>query len=91
MTLTLELSRDLECRLARDAAALGIPVETYAIEVLKQGCRESRSPSDLAAALEAWVEDFSPVAPADDLPLKIDADRLSHRTLYPPELKGVTW
>ncbi len=36
MTLTLELSPDLETRLSHEAAVLGVPVEKYAMGVLEQ-------------------------------------------------------
>lgn len=91
MTLTLELSTDLETRLTHEAAALGIPVEKYAIEVLAQSHPVRADREALAAELQAWIETCSVEPPDDELLHQIDADRLSNRQLYPPELKGVTW
>ena len=36
MTLTLELSPDLEIRLVQEAAVQGMPIENYALSVLEQ-------------------------------------------------------
>ena len=91
MTLTLTISADLESRLAGEAAALGIPVETYALEVLEQGRASERRGVILATELQAWATSVSSEPPGDELLQQLDADRLSDRSLYPSELKGQTW
>ena len=91
MTLTLTISADLESRLAGEAAALGIPVETYALEVLEQGRDSERRGVILATELQAWANSVSSEPPSDELLQQLDADRLSDRSLYPSELKGQTW
>lgn len=91
MTLILELSPDLETRLSREAAVLGVPVEKYAVGVLEQSRTAVVRRDELAADLQAWI-DAGSSKPADDEVLhQLDADRPSDRRLYPPELKGVTW
>ncbi len=91
MTLTLELSPDLENRLSREAAVLGVPVEKYAIGVLEQSSPAAARREGLAAELQSWIDATSAEPPNDDVLLQLDADRPSERRLYPPELKGVTW
>ena len=91
MTLTLELSLDLETRLSQEAAVLGLPVEKYAIGVLEQSCPEASRREGLAAELQVWIDAASTEPPNDDVLHQLDADCPSNRRLYPPELKGVTW
>ena len=91
MTLTLELSPDLETRLEREAAVQGLPVEKYAVRVLEQSRPISVRREELAAELQAWIDAGSSEPAGDDLLQQLDADRTSDRPLYPPELKGVTW
>ena len=91
MTLTLELSRDLETRLYREAAVLGVPVEKYAIGVLEQSRPAAVRRDELAADLQAWIDAGSSNPSDDEVMYQLDADHPSDRRLYPPELKGVTW
>ncbi len=91
MTLALELSPDLETRLAQEAAVLGMPIEAYVLGVLAQSHPVSVRREGLAAELQGWVEAGSTEPPSDEMLHQLDADRLSDRRLYPPELKGVTW
>ena len=91
MTLTLEISPDLETRLAQEAAVQGMPVEKYALWVLEQGRPAAVRREELAAELQAWIEVGSSEQPNDDVLQQLDADRPSNRRLYPPELKGETW
>ena len=91
MTLTLELSPDLEIRLAQEAAVLGMPIGKYAISVLELSRPAAVRREELAAELQAWIEAGSAEQPDEDVLQQLDADRPSNRRLYPPELKGVTW
>ena len=91
MTLTLELSPDLETRLAQEAAVQGMPIEKYALSVLELSRPAAVRREELAAELQAWIEAGSSEQPDDDVLQRLDADRPSNRRLYPPELKGVTW
>ena len=91
MTLTLELSPDLETRLSHEASVLGVPVEKYAIGVLEQSRSAVVRRHELAADLQAWIDAGSSKPSDDEVLHQLDADRPSDRRLYPPELKGVTW
>ncbi len=91
MTLILELSPDLETRLAQEAAVLGMPIEAYVLGVLAQSPPATARREGLAADLQAWIDAGSAEPPSDEVLHQLDADRLSDRRLYPPELKGVTW
>ena len=91
MTLTLELSHDLETRLSHEAAVLGVPVEKYAIGVLEQSRPAIVRRDELAADLQAWIDAGSSKPSDDEVLHQLDADRPSNRRLYPPELKWVTW
>ncbi len=53
MTLTLELSPDLETRLAREATVQGMTVEKYAISVLELSRPAAIRREELAAELQA--------------------------------------
>ena len=89
--MTLELSPDLETRLAQEAVVQGMPIEKYAISVLEQGRPAAARREELAAELQAWIEAGAAEQPDDDVLQQLDADRPSNRRLYPPELMGVTW
>ena len=52
MTLTLELSPDLESRLAQEAAVQGMPIEKYAISVLELSRPAAIRREELAAELQ---------------------------------------
>lgn len=91
MTLTLELTAELEARLAQEAATAGVPLQTYILGVLSQRRPDGDRHAELAAGLQAWIEAGAKEAPDDELLQQLDADRLSDRPLYPTELKGVTW
>jgi hypothetical protein len=91
MTLTLELSPDLEKRLSREAAVLGVPVERYAIEVLEQNSLAATRREGLAGELQSWIDAAAASSPNNAILHELDAERPSDRRLYPPELQGVTW
>lgn len=91
MTLTLELTSELETRLAQEAATAGVPLETYILGVLSQRRSDRDRHEELAAGLQAWIEAAATEPPDDEILQQMDADRLSDRPLYPAELKGVTW
>ena len=93
MTLTLNLTPELEQRLATEAARLRIPPEQYALEVLTEHLPRHR-PEDFLAVLRSWMEDEDPEEQKQTfeyLVRALDEDRPSQRKLFPPELKGVSW
>ncbi len=93
--MTLSLPPDLERRLTAAAAKQGLGLEQFAVKVLDE-CLPSERRADAISLLQSWIDaDETEVAEqqatGDFLIQSLDADRLSNRKLFPPELKGVTW
>ncbi len=93
--MTVTLPPELERRLAAEAAKQGLGVEQFAVKVLGESLPSDRK-ADAVALLQSWIDaDDAEVADqkvtGDLLIQSLDADRLSDRKLFPPELKGVTW
>lgn len=94
MTLTLALPADVEESLTREAVRQGIPLDAYALRVLEQHAQPQPRSHRAVAALQAWRDDATrrdQQEPENTLLQALDADRLSDRPLFPPELKGVSW
>jgi len=85
MTLTLALPHDVEESLLREAARIGVPLDAYALRILEQHV----TPTARQSRDEAVERDLA--EPDNQLLQTLDADRLSDRPLFPPELKGTTW
>ena len=69
-------------------------MDAYALRVLEQHVFPPHRRDRAIAALQAWRDDASLRAqrePENDLLQALDADCLSDRPLFPPELKGVSW
>ena len=92
MTLALELPPELQQRLVSAAREQAVPLEQFAIRILDQYVQPRLQRAEMAALLQTWIDEAQS-ASDDGEPLlqAIDADRLSDRKLYPPELRGVTW
>ena len=93
--MTLTLPPDLERRLTAAAAKQGLNLEKFAVKVLDESLPVDRT-RDAMALLQSWIDaDEAEVAEqkatGDFLIQALDADRLSDRKLFPPELKDVTW
>jgi hypothetical protein len=94
MTLTIDLSPDIEQRLLSEAGRLGIAPDQYIVQVLKQQLPASDRTAQFSAVLKSWMdEDDSEDQKAtfDFLVRALDEDRSSERKLFPPELKGISW
>jgi plasmid stability protein len=93
MTLTLELTPDLEQRLIREAAKLGVPAEELTLELLRQHLPSADRRAQLMAAFRSWMEgDAAEQRETGEYLIRtLDEDRLSDRKLFPADLKGVTW
>lgn len=94
MTLTLALPHNVEESLLREAARMGVPSDEYALRILEQHLTPTSRQSQAIAALQTWrdeAEQRDRVEPDNQLLQSLDADRLSNRPLFPPELKGTTW
>jgi len=92
--LTLELSSQLEQRILSAAAAAGVPPDEYAVRVLDEKLSDAeRRRQETIELLRSWrdEEDDEDLATYEELTQALDADRTSHRKLFPPELKGISW
>lgn len=93
--MNVTLPPELERRLSAEAAKQGLDVEQFAVKVLDESLPVDRK-TDAVSLLQSWIDaDDTEVADqkatGDFLIQVLDADRLSDRKLFPPELKGVTW
>jgi predicted transcriptional regulator len=93
MTITLELSDELEQRLAKAAARRGLDEPQYVLELLEAHVPRVQDSQALIALMDEWMtqdqEDDGDV-PFEQVMKWLDEDR-GYRKLFPPELKGVTW
>lgn len=93
MTLRIELSTELEVRLASEARQKGIPVEKLTLELLDRHLPKGRR-AELSSLLRSWIDDADPEEQRETgklLVQALDEDRLSDRKLFPSALQGVTW
>lgn len=94
MTLTLELTKELEQRLRQVARQRGLPADEYVLQLLDEHLRSKAPREELLALLQTWIdeEDASEQQETGEYLIRaLDEDRLSERKLFPPELKGITW
>ena len=54
MTLTLDIPKDLERRLALEASRLGLPIERYALKLLDEVPRAEGRPQTGAELVSSW-------------------------------------
>ena len=94
MTLTLKLTKELEQRLQQAARQQGLPADEYVVQVLDEHLRSTALREELLALLQTWIDEDN----ADEqretgeyLIRALDEDRLSERTVFPTQLKGVSW
>lgn len=94
MTLTLNLPPELESRLQDEAERQGLPLAALTLQLLDQHL-PSKSPQEgLAKLLQSWIVEGDAQEQketGDYLVRSLDEGRLSDRSLFPSELKGVTW
>ncbi len=94
MTLTLNLSPELEERLKQAADQRGAPADQVALQVLDQHLPHADRRAELVALIQSWIDsdDVEEQKTTGDYLIRVlDEDRPSERKLFPPELKGVTW
>lgn len=94
MTLTLELSTDLEERLVAEAERAGMRAEQYTLRLLDSSLPPKNRRRRVVELLQSWIDDSDAdeqVETGESLIRALDEDRLSDRKLFPPELQGVTW
>ncbi|HVS00122.1 MAG TPA: hypothetical protein VMW27_26080 [Thermoanaerobaculia bacterium] len=93
MTLILSLPPDLEERLQHEAERQGLPADTLALQLLDQHL-PANARGELVELLQSWIDEGDPQEHKETgeyLIQALDEDRLSARSLFPPELKDVTW
>jgi predicted transcriptional regulator len=95
MTLTLELSPELQQRLEVAAHARGISAHELALKVLDEKLAEhDQRRKETVAMLDQWLaepDDGGDREAYEELTKALDEDRSSYRKLFPPELKGISW
>ena len=93
MTLTLDLTADLEQRLFDEASRHGIPPDQFVVEVLKQHLPMNDRREQFAALLQCWLEEDQEEQKDtfEYLVRSLDEDRPSQRKLFPSALKGISW
>jgi hypothetical protein len=94
MTLTLDLSPELEQYLVQEANQHGLSLETLALQLLASSVLLKQKQAKAVSLLQSWMEDEDAKEQQETgqyLIHSLDDDRLSERKLFPPEMKGVTW
>lgn len=82
MTLTIDLTPELQERLSREAAQQGMPVERYALELLDKHLPPKERSAELASLLQSWIDQGDAEEQrqtGDYLVRTLDEDRLSDR------------
>ncbi len=94
MTLTLNLSPELEQYLLREARQHGFPVEALAVQLLTNSISLKQKQTEAVNLLQSWIDGEDEEEQQETgqyLVQVLDNDRLSERKLFPAELKGITW
>lgn len=94
MTLTLNLSPQLEQYLLREANQRGLSVEALALQLLTNSILVKQKQTEAVNLLQSWIDDEDDEEQQETgqyLIQALDDDRLSERKLFPAELKGITW
>ena len=94
MTLTLHLPLELEQRLTHEAKCQGLALDAYTLQPLDKSLPPKDRRTELVTLLQSWIEEGNPEEQQETgeyLIRALEEDRLAHRQLFPPELKGVTW
>lgn len=94
MTLTLNLSPELEQYLSQEANQHGLSVEALALQLLTSSIRLKQKQTEAVNLLQSWLDSEDEEEQQETgqyLTQVLDSDRLSDRKLFPAELKGITW
>lgn len=94
MTLTLNLSPELEQYLVREANQQGLSVEAVALELLASSILSKQKQAEAIDILQSWMddEDIEDQQETGQYLIQVlDEDRWSDRKLFPSEMKGITW
>lgn len=94
MTLTLNLSLELEQYLLQEANHHGLSVEAMALQLLTNSIVLKQKQAETVNLLQSWIDDEDESEQQETgqyLIHALDDDRLSERKFFPLEMKGVTW
>jgi plasmid stability protein len=94
MTLTLNLSPELEQYLLQEANQHGLSVEALALQLLTNSILLKQRQTEAVNLLQSWLDSEDEEEQQETgqyLVQVLDDDRLSERKLFPAELKGITW
>ena len=94
MTLTLNLSPELEQYLSEEASQHGLSVEALALQLLTNSILLKQKQAEAVSLLQSWIDDEDGKEQQETgeyLIHALDDDRLSERRLFPSDMKGVTW
>ncbi|MEO0351765.1 MAG: hypothetical protein AAF282_17135 [Cyanobacteria bacterium P01_A01_bin.15] len=94
MTLTLDLSPELEQYLLQEAEQQGLSVESMTLQLLTKSLQLRQKQAEAVDMLQSWIEDEDVEEQQETgeyLVQRLDKDRLSDRQLFPLEMKGITW
>lgn len=93
MTLTLDLTADLEQRLIDEASRHGISPDQFIVQVLNQHLPTNDRREQFSSLLQSWLEEDQEEQKDtfEYLVRSLDDDRPSQRKLFPPALKGISW
>jgi hypothetical protein len=94
MTLTLNLSPELEQYLLQTANQQGLSLEALALQLLTSSILLNQKQTEAVKLLQSWIDDEDVEEQQETgqyLIYALDDDRLSERKLFPLEMKGVTW
>ncbi|HAT16125.1 MAG TPA: hypothetical protein DCS91_23570 [Microcoleaceae bacterium UBA11344] len=94
MTLTLNLSSEVEQYLLREADQQGLSIESVTLQLLASFILLRQKQTQAVNLLQSWIDDEDIEEQQETgqyLIRALDEDRLSERKLFPVEMKGVTW
>ena len=94
MTLTLDLSPELEQYLRHEASQHGNSLDALALQLLRDSILAKQKQAEAINTLQSWIDDDDTEDQQETgqyLIQKLDEDRLSERKLFPLEMKGITW
>jgi hypothetical protein len=94
MTLTLNLTPEIEQYLVQEANQHGLSVEVLAMQILTSSISLKQKQAEAVNLLQSWIDDEDESEQQETgqyLIHALDEDRLSDRKFFPPEMKGITW
>lgn len=94
MTLTLNLTPEMEQYLLQKSGEQGLSPETYALQLLATVIPSPEHNTKLVNLLQKWIDEDDVTEQQETgtyLIQALDQDRLAHRPLFPPELQGISW